>query len=205
MKPFASIVVVSIIALFCGCASTPGPTDGPTNIPGPAWVTSAGGVYKAEDGQTALFAVGSYRVSPNFDFTMKSARASARDEMARILQVTVQNMFTSYEREALDFGDEDTASSVVNKEDVSRQVSNATLTGSRQIAAYEDPERNQYFILMRCDLNSGFFQQMKKQGNMAYREAFAAYTKEQKEEGLSKLDEFIAAEEAKSHPVFKIE
>ena len=199
MKPLVMIVSFSLIALLCSCSST----KEETNIQGPAWISQAGGIYKAEDGQTAIFAVGSYRISPNFDFTMKAARASARDEMARQLRVTVQNMFTSYEREALDFNDQQTASSVVNKEDVSRQVANEVLVGSRQIAAYKDLQNNWYFVLMRCDLDNAFFNKMRKQGEMAYREGFAAYTKEKKEGALKKLDEFIDQAQKKQYPVFK--
>ena len=204
MRAFVTLFSALLIIGLIGCSSTEEKQPMGSNMSGPEWITKAGGVYKGEDGQTAMFAVGSYRISPNFDFTMKSARASARDEMARMLMVTVQNMFTSYEREALDFYDPDTSSSVVNKEDVSRQVSNACLKGSRQIDAYKDIENQQFFVLMRLDMDSSFFEEVRDAGNAAYREAFASYTKEQKEEGLKKMDEFLEKQQNKSYPVFQV-
>jgi hypothetical protein len=199
------VVSLSLIAVLFGCSSTESPIDGPTNIPGPAWIAQAGGVYKAEDGQTAIFAVGSYRISPNRDFMMKMARMSGRDEMARQLRITVQNMCTSYEREALDFYDEATSSSVINKEDVSRQVADEVLVGSRQISAYRDVEDGWYYVLMRCDLDNAFFNKFRESSQIAYREGFAAYTKEQKDEAMKKLDEFIEQAQQKTYPLFKAE
>ena len=201
MKPFALILSLSLVAFLWGCGSD----DAVTNIEGPEWISQAGGVYKAEDGQTAIFAVGSYRLSPNRDFMMKAARASARDEMARQLQLEVQNMFTSYEREALDFYDEATSSSIINKEDVSRQVADEVLTGSRQIMAYRDVQDNWYYVLMRCDLDSAFYKNLRAASQAAYREGFADYSGEKKEEALNKLDEYIEKAEKTQYPMFKVE
>jgi len=197
--PIAALIL-SII-LLAGCAS---PVAGPD---GPEWIRKAGGVYKAEDGQSAMFAVGSYKVGPNFDFTMKTARASGRDEMARQISVHVQNMYTSFEREAMDFYDEATASSIVNKEDVSRQIAQATLTGSRQIDAWEDKDKGRYFVLMRMDLDKSFYEEVKKKGNAAYREGFAKYSGELKEGALDKMDANIDKQIDKSsqgYTTFKV-
>jgi hypothetical protein len=58
---------------------------------------------------------------------------------------------------------------------------------------------------MRCDLNNEFFDNFRQASQAAYREGFADYTKEKKDEALNKLDEFIEKAQQKDYPMFKVE
>jgi len=198
MRFFSFIFSVMFIVTFCGCA---GQQSGVLSDY-PDWVNEAGGVYKGEDGKTAIFAVGGYEVVGSRSFAFTGAEADGRNKIARIMETHVTNMFESYQREAGDRFDSETISSVFNFEEVSRQTAKQSISGARRIKTYQHPGEKTLYVLMRLDLNAYYNSVSEKARKMAYREGFAKYTKEQKDALLDKMDEVLEKQAQNEHPVF---
>lgn len=106
----------------------------------PAWYMNP----TIEDG---VAAVGEAKIGPaGQGFARKEALANARDELARQIEVKVKNMFKSYTN-SVGVGGQDGVDKVAT--DVSKQVANQTLRGSRQFnAAIVD---GQFLVLVGID------------------------------------------------------
>jgi hypothetical protein len=98
----------------------------------PAWILDP----NVEDG---LGAVGSaYIGAAGVQFARQEALANARDELARQVSVKVQNMFKSYTN-SIGLGGRDGVEKVATN--VSKQVANQTLKGSRQKELWISPDK----------------------------------------------------------------
>ena len=100
-----------------------------------------------------IFAVGIAADNPNPAARRSQAIARGRSELARTLQTSVQSMVKDYMQTNRDFYDMDTASSMEYFEDISRQVTDEVLVGSRQVNAWRDPADNTLYVLMRLDFD----------------------------------------------------
>jgi hypothetical protein len=98
----------------------------------PAWILDP----NVEDG---LGSVGSAFIgAAGMQFARQEALANARDELARQVSVKVQNMFKSYTN-SIGLGGRDGVEKVATN--VSKQVSNQTLKGSRQKELWISPDK----------------------------------------------------------------
>ena len=108
----------------------------------PSWVIMGG----AEGG---LSAVGSAQIgNAGLSFARTEALANGRDEIARMLQLKVSNMVKNF-TQTTGIGDAQTVDKVSSN--VSRQLANQTLTGSKAKQTWISSECNELFILVVAD------------------------------------------------------
>lgn len=190
---------VAVGAILAGCKSAePAPptpaapmTGSVTGVPGePEWVSRGGGLFQGDQGKK-IYAVGVTARNPNPNLMLQMARDRGRQEIARIIQTTVQSMATDYQKTAGDYLDPDTRSSTEFYESIARSVTNQTLSGAQQVASWRNPQSGDLYILMEMDW--AFFENAyQKQMEMnVKRRLFAKNMQEQANGALEKLDEQI--------------
>lgn len=108
--------------------------------------------YCAPEIEGGFAAVGEAKPNAARDNNMQRtmAMANARDALARDMEIKVQNMLTNWAR-ATGEGDEQTYES--NFENVSRQVSQQTLQGSRQLKRWLAPDGTLVLLVGITDNN----------------------------------------------------
>ncbi|MEW6746694.1 MAG: LPP20 family lipoprotein [Planctomycetota bacterium] len=189
MRPAFLLFLVSLVLPFAGCAST---DDSGDMSYMPDWVLRPAGVYEDENGVKALYAVGAGDKSASVVAQRTWAESNARDALSRTFQTHVQNMITTYMREAADkYNMEETASLITNNEAVSRQLSNAVILGSQIVNTYQDPKTGTLYFHMRMPLDTNFLKSYKEQSKAVLREQFAKYSKELKDDALADLDKAV--------------
>ncbi|GAB7140289.1 hypothetical protein RsTz2092_02370 [Deferribacterales bacterium RsTz2092] len=150
MKKLLLLAGIAIFAVAC-VGSSPKPAGvaaaaAPGCLTGaPDWVLSGGAEGEYLNG------VGSAKIGPaGVQFARTAAQGSARDEMARTLEVKVENMLKDFTQQT-GVGD----SAVVDRvtANVSKQVSSQTLTGTKQKAMWASP-CNELYVLMAADANT---------------------------------------------------
>jgi len=188
MKMLVSLVSVMMIALmFAGCA---GPEKG--EVTGgmseyPDWVSTENNTYN-DDGSAVIFCVGTAAAGRNPAMRWDSAKNNAIINISRILNTHVRAMFTTYAREAGDFYDEDTLSSIRNDEQVGRSLTESFISGAISVNRFLTEDKKEAYVLMRLDLDNKMLQMMSDRAKKAVRENFAAKVKEQTDEALSRMD-----------------
>ncbi len=142
------LVVMSLMIVGCGGSKSKSITAAQLNKcykDAPAWVLEGG----AEGG---LSAVGSATIgNAGLSFARTEALANGRDEIARILQLKVSNMVKNF-TQVTGVGDSQTVDKVSSN--VSRQLANQTLTGSKAKNTWISSECNELFILVVADAPS---------------------------------------------------
>lgn len=129
-KIILTLMLVSIIAVGCGKKAAVPKIDDVCFNGAPAWVYTP----ELEGG---LAAAGSAKVGPaGMQFARTEAMASGRDELARMLTVKVQNMVKNF-TQTTGIGDAQTVDKVSAQ--VSKQVADQTLNGSRQKDIWQSP------------------------------------------------------------------
>ncbi|MCB9898272.1 MAG: LPP20 family lipoprotein [Planctomycetes bacterium] len=187
----ALVAMAAILLPVLGCASDGEKTDAtlPVGEGGPKWIDQPQGVYE-EGGEQWIYAVGQANFDPNRSAQRNKAAMRARTEMARVLKVAVQSMAEDYQSTNRDFYNMDAASSVEYYEEISRQVTDVTLSGSRQLDGWQDKATGDYYILYGMPLDTSFFDAYMKSAEDAYaRYSQREMIKAQKEEYAGKLDE----------------
>jgi hypothetical protein len=136
------LVVLVGIFMFSGCAKKgPEPLKNPCLEGAPAWVIDP----TMEGGLTGL---GAAKIgAAGLQFARTEAIANARDEMARTLSVKVKNMFKNF-TQVTGVGDAETVDKV--SANVSKQVANQTLEGSKAKNVWISP-CNEYYVLVVLD------------------------------------------------------
>ena len=115
--------------------------DGVT--PAPAWV--CGAPYK----DIKIFAVGSHpKTGAGPDFQKTMAAASARDQLARQMKVTVQNMVKRF-ASTTGAADSETVDQV--NESVSKQITKEELSGSKVYITALNPNTKALFVFVGLD------------------------------------------------------
>lgn len=105
----------------------------------PSWVLDGGG---SEGGMAA---VGSAPIgNAGMNFAMTEALANGRDELARQMSVKVKNMVKNF-AQTTGIGDSETVDKVSAQ--VSKQVTNQTLNGSRQKDSWISPSSTLYVLV----------------------------------------------------------
>lgn len=136
------ILLAGIIALAGACTPKQAPVAD-TGMPdeykdAPSWVFNP----ELEGGVSA---VGTSRIGKaGFAFARNEALADGRDQLARQMSVKVQNMVKNF-TQATGLGDDETVDRVSSQ--VSRQVANETLAGSRMRSMWRAPN-GELFVWM---------------------------------------------------------
>lgn len=149
-KGLVSLVLSALIAAsFTACSSSPTPEQKQSEAAGlagaPMWVLDP----SVEGG---VAAVGSAQKSPGgIQFQRTEALANARDELARVLSVKVNNMVKNFSQ-STGVGDAQTFEKVAQQ--VSKQVASETLSGSKQKAIWINPATGELFVHVMLDPES---------------------------------------------------
>lgn len=128
-----TLMLVGLAVFLAACA--PKQTPVATGVPdmckdAPHWVCNP-------DIEGGISAVGIAKIGKaGFAFARTEAMANGRDELARQMNVKVQNMVKNF-TQATGLGDDETVDRVSSQ--VSRQVANQALTGSKQRAMWQSP------------------------------------------------------------------
>ncbi|MCW7753306.1 LPP20 family lipoprotein [Desulfobotulus sp. H1] len=142
------IMLAAIAALMAACAPKETPVAD-TGMPdeykdAPSWVFNP----ELEGG---VAAVGTARIGKaGFAFARNEALADGRDQLARQMSVKVQNMVKNF-TQATGMGDDETVDRVSSQ--VSRQVANETLAGSKMRSMWRAPN-GELFVWMVVDPES---------------------------------------------------
>jgi hypothetical protein len=187
MRTSLSFLVVAVLAivLVTGCSGKQVSSVDRDNLPAnlaeaPDWVFQPQVKGK-------LAAVGSApKSSGGMQFQRNEAMASARDELARMVSVNVRNMFQSFQ-EATGIGDAETFDRVSTN--VSKQVTNQTLVGSRQDDIWVDPEGTMYLLAVLDPKTVGAA--VKEAARVSMDSAEALYQQMKAKEAFDDLDEQI--------------
>lgn len=151
----------------------------------PGWVLTAGGEMEG-----GLAAVGSAKIGPaGVGFARAEAMALARDELARQIDVKVQNMVKNFTQQ-IGVGDGQTVDRVAMQ--VSRQVTQQSISGSRQQESWISPSSTLY-IMAAVDPESTR-QYVKDSVLTSLNNEQALWQKFQAEQGFKALDEQIRKE-----------
>lgn len=144
MKKLFYLMLVTVFAtfLFTGCAKKgPEPLENACLKGAPGWVIDP----SMEGGLTGL---GSAKIgAAGLSFARTESIANARDEMARSLSIKVKNMFKNF-TQVTGVGDAQTVDKVAAN--VSKQVANETLEGSKPKQVWISP-CNEYYVLVVMD------------------------------------------------------
>ncbi len=106
----------------------------------PSWVLDGGGSMEG-----GIAAVGSAAVGKaGMNFARTEALANGRDELARQLSLKVKNMVKNF-TQTTGLGDSETVDKVSSQ--VSKQVANQTINGSRQKDSWISPSANLYILV----------------------------------------------------------
>jgi hypothetical protein len=118
----------------------------------PAWVTKGCAAYQGE--KAAICGVGSAGGTRNPSLAMSAAEGRARTAIARSLQVKVKSMLKDYQ--ATTTGGEDFGTAAADEQhivDVSKQITNMTLSGTQRVDSWISPNGTLY-VLMKLDVDA---------------------------------------------------
>ncbi|MCY3956498.1 MAG: LPP20 family lipoprotein [Nitrospira sp.] len=162
------VALVLVMGGLSGCESTPtGEEMGGTrralpiqDVDGPEWITKNGAAFNDE--KHVFYGVGNAAGIQNPALRRRSAEAAARRFLAENFQVYVAGLNKQYLAETT-AGDMERASVEQHVEDVMKQVTDATLVGTKMIEYWEHPDRNEAYALAKLDLDE-FLEAMQKYG-----------------------------------------
>lgn len=145
MKKYYSVsIALAVLLIFLGgCSSTPEKVQAPEMqgefANAPKWVM----MPEMEGG---LAASGSAKMSKaGMSFTRTAAMANGRDELARIMNVKVSNLVKNF-TQSTGIGDDETVERVVSN--VSKQVTQQVLSGSRMKDSWISPSNELYVLIV---------------------------------------------------------
>jgi hypothetical protein len=142
-----TVLALSIFAIS-GCTNKTAPKPalsclGDASNP-PKWVCGSAQVE-------GIYAIGSSEKMPTISMQRTKAQSNGRDELARTIEVKVQNMLKDY-ASSTGVGADQTAEAVFTT--VSKQVSKQTLTGARPLEWWTNPTNQSMYVLMVLDNNA---------------------------------------------------
>jgi hypothetical protein len=185
-------ILFSCTLLFIGCSSkqtlkpsqTTSKVTGECNIQdtgAPKWVCTGGNV------KGYITAVGSAKSTPlGFNYQLSEAKALARDEIAKQIQVKVKNMFKTYM--ATTGAKTDSVEKVT--EYVSKQLTKQTLIGSKQLNMWIAPNKT-IFVLVGVPVNAN---EIKKVIKSSLNNKEALWQKSEADKAQKELDYAIEKE-----------
>jgi len=153
------VAVVVAVGLLAACEDAPQTTKS-DGTPGPIqdyvkagiapkWVSHKGAAFSGD--KAVFYGVGNAAGLVNPSLKRKAAEASARRDLAQEFQVYIAALQKQYQAETT-AGAMDKHSVEQHIEDVMKQVTEQTLTGSSIVEYWEHPDRNEAYALARLDL-----------------------------------------------------
>ncbi len=150
-KIVLSSALLSLLSLtFTGCSSEePKPVEKPVAISectidraeAPVW---ACGIVNGYDDM--FTATGTAKMSKaGAGFSRKNAMADGRSNLAQQIETTVKDKVERFAR-STGIGEAETIDTVATQ--VSKQVANVTMNGSKQLAYWQHPDNNDIYVLM---------------------------------------------------------
>ena len=132
------LILLASLFLILACGAKKG---GYTKLPSdtPDWVIKGGGAFKSEKG-TALYGVGINTFDPNPAMHRQTADARARQDLAKIIDTYVGSLMKDFMQSHKDFQNPEASSSVQFVSVVSKNVTDATLSGSQIIDHWTDKD-----------------------------------------------------------------
>ena len=192
MKLNKSIIITATIAGLLGltgCTNQPNKSNTYQcmidEASAPHWVCDNGSTMEG-----GIFAVGSAESSPlGRNFQLTTATAAARDALARQMNVKVKNMFKNFQA-STGIAKEQTADRAV--QNVSKQIANVTLSGSKVMQVWTSPKGIMYVLVGMP--NEIAKQKVKTAVNSSFKNNKALWQKFLANKADKKLDEEIAKE-----------
>jgi len=182
---FALFACAAIMA-SCGGDDGGGKSDGAADpyakCPKPAWVDTP----NMEGGLTAT---GIGRSHGGKGKAREKAVNAARTELARILRTKVQAMTDRFFQETEDMMQPDHSTAIDFTRDVSRQLTDATLRGSRAMQYWTDCTTGEEYALVGLDTAAVLAEA--KKASRAAAEAKALFIENKANEAIEKMDEAI--------------
>lgn len=184
-KILIGLAIASTIATV-GCAAKSGnvPVEASACYDGaPSWVLMGG----AEGG---ISAVGSAPLSAaGINHARTEALANARTEIARQMGLKVSNMVKNFVQ-TTGVGDQQTVDKVSSS--ITRQLTNQTVTGSKQVDAWvpKNSECKEIFVLVAVDANS-FQKELKAQAISSFQNEQAIWQQIQAKNAMDEMDKAI--------------
>lgn len=192
MKKGLALIMTVLVGsvLVAGCAGNGMNVSSDSKYAGefkdaPQWVKDGGGSLEGGQAAVGSAAIGKAGVG----FARTEAQAQARDELARQMQIKVKNLVEQFTQQ-IGMADSQTVDKVVA--DVSKQVANQTLSGSRVKDTWISPSDTLY-TLMIID-NEVIKTTTKNAVATSFKNDEAAWQKFQAEEGFERLQEEIEKE-----------
>ncbi len=188
MKRFMIVFIIGMFMLV-GCSGKPDPepdaSDNFSEFDGaPSWVIDGGA------NEAGIAAVGSANIGgAGLQFARTEASANARDELARQVSVKVQNMVKNF-AQTTGIGDDETVDKVASQ--VSRQVADETLVGSKQQSSWISKKQN-IFILISIDSES-VKDAVSNSVTTSYKNEQALWQQFQAQKAQDELDAFVNQE-----------
>jgi hypothetical protein len=126
----SAAVVLAFGPLVLGCGGAPSPKEAlkAETVGLPAW--ALGKCQDALKNKSAICGSGSVQGMSNISLARSAAEGRARTELAKTLQVRVKSMLKDYQA-ATQGGPQNDTASEQHIEDVSKQITDMTLSGSR--------------------------------------------------------------------------
>lgn len=156
MKQSNLLVLVVIVAASCGGPEKVTAEFSQTMEGAPDWVTKDCAVYAEEKGEKPkLCGVGSSGGTRNISLARTAAETRARTALARSLEVKVKAMVKDYQATTTGgagFGTE--AADEQHVVDVSKQITDTTLSGTRIEDTWISPHDGTYFALIVLDADA---------------------------------------------------
>lgn len=159
------VALVLIMGGLFGCSSTSsgpggmGDNGGDTYTGVPQWTFNRGAAFSGE--REVFYGVGNTDGIQHSALRRRSAEAAARRDLANIMNVYVAGLFKEYLANTT-AGNMEAASVEQHVEDVTKQVTDATLVGSQIVQYWENPKNpKQAYALARLDLEQ-FLKTMEK-------------------------------------------
>src|SRR6185295_17293620 len=156
------VSLLAFLLLLAGCSGAPEPVREPPKPKpiqslveegqAPKWITQKGAVFTGK--QAIFYGVGNAAGLVNPSLKRRAAEAAARRDLAQEFQVYIAALQKQYMSETTS-GSLDRHSVEQHIEDVTKQVTEQTLSGSSIIEYWEHPTRNEAYALARLDL-AGF-------------------------------------------------
>ena len=157
----------------------------------PDWVTKGCSVYYKEKKTPTICGVGSVGGSRNVSLMRSTATARARTELARSIEVKVRAMLKDYQ--ATTTGGQDFGTSAADEQnivDVSKQITNMTLSGTELADTWISPNGT-FYALVTMDVDK-FKDTISKMGNLS--DSVRKAVEERADKAFGELDEEIDKE-----------
>jgi hypothetical protein len=178
MKNFKKII--EVISIFVAFSILVGISFNTPSSDIPDWVKG-----KLPNNQDTIYAVGLANIGPNLVMARKKADDDARNELGKILSVKVKSVFEKFTKESIDLLNPENNSSTEISSEVTKSVTEVTISNVNIVDRYQDEENNIMYSLAMMS-KSQVVSQIKDVVNQSSKKYFQ---EDKKPIALKKLDD----------------